>query len=127
MKEQIRSIYRKIKTTAVPEDGGNLVEYVLLLALVACGTTAGQHSMASGIGQAYVGISSHLSSVFDSGSGGGGSGGGGNGGDNGNGNGNGGGNGNVGGNGNGGGRGNGGGNGGGGGGGNGGNGGGGRG
>jgi pilus assembly protein Flp/PilA len=44
------------------EDGQDLVEYALLVALVALGATASMKSLATGIGAAFTRISTQLSS-----------------------------------------------------------------
>ena len=44
------------------EDGQDLVEYALVVALIALGATAGMISLATGIGTAFTRISTQLSS-----------------------------------------------------------------
>jgi pilus assembly protein Flp/PilA len=44
------------------EEGQDLVEYALVVALIAFGATAGMNSLASGLNQAFQGISTTLGS-----------------------------------------------------------------
>ena len=49
-----------LQNLARREEGQDLVEYALVVALIAFGATAGMNSLASGLNQAFQGISSTL-------------------------------------------------------------------
>jgi pilus assembly protein Flp/PilA len=46
------------------EDGQDMVEYALIVALIALGATAGMKTLATGIGTAFSHISTQLSSAI---------------------------------------------------------------
>jgi pilus assembly protein Flp/PilA len=50
----------KLQDLARREEGQDLVEYALVVALIAFGATAGMNSLASGLNQAFQGISATL-------------------------------------------------------------------
>lgn len=49
---------------AASEDGQDLVEYAMLVALVAFGATAGMKAMATGLNSAFKGVSTTLGSYI---------------------------------------------------------------
>ena len=53
-------LYIKLHELAHREDGQDLVEYALLVALIAFGATAGMKSLSNGLNTAFNGISSKL-------------------------------------------------------------------
>jgi len=55
-----------VKKVKREEEGQNMISYVLLAALVACGATAGMSSTASGISSAYSGIANNLATAVQS-------------------------------------------------------------
>ena len=54
------NLYIKFHDLASREDGQDLVEYALIVALVAFGATAGMKALASGLNLAFSNISSKL-------------------------------------------------------------------
>jgi pilus assembly protein Flp/PilA len=44
------------------DDGQDMIEYALVVALIAFGATATMHSLADGISTAYTNLSTHLAS-----------------------------------------------------------------
>jgi pilus assembly protein Flp/PilA len=55
-------IYIKFQDLASREEGQDLVEYALVVALIAFGATAGMSALAKGLNGAFQGISSTLGS-----------------------------------------------------------------
>ncbi|MGA2535078.1 MAG: Flp family type IVb pilin [Terracidiphilus sp.] len=55
-------LYVKIQDLASREEGQDLVEYALVVALIAFGATAGMKSLATGLNSAFQGISTTLGS-----------------------------------------------------------------
>jgi len=62
MKTQMFSMYLKIQSLLSREEGQDLIEYALLVALVAFGATAGMHTVANAINNAFGAIGSTLAS-----------------------------------------------------------------
>ena len=54
-------LYVKFQELASREEGQDLVEYALVVALIAFGATAGMKSLATGINTAFTNISTALS------------------------------------------------------------------
>ena len=54
--------YVKVQDLASREEGQDLVEYALVVALIAFGATAGMNALAGGINKAFNGISTTLGS-----------------------------------------------------------------
>jgi pilus assembly protein Flp/PilA len=61
MNTMLLKIYIKFQDLKNNEDGQDLVEYALVVALIAFGATAGMTSLAGGINSAFSKISSALS------------------------------------------------------------------
>jgi pilus assembly protein Flp/PilA len=55
-------MYVKLQDLASREEGQDLVEYALVVALIAFGATAGMKSLATGLNGAFQGISTTLGS-----------------------------------------------------------------
>ena len=55
-------LYMKLQILFCSEEGQDLVEYALIVALVAFGATAGMKAMATGLNSAFKGISTTLGS-----------------------------------------------------------------
>jgi pilus assembly protein Flp/PilA len=53
-------LYVKFQDLASREEGQDLVEYALVVALIAFGATAGMKALATGLNSAFQGISSTL-------------------------------------------------------------------
>jgi pilus assembly protein Flp/PilA len=62
MNNLLLRMYVKFQDFASREEGQDLVEYALIVALIAFGATAGMKSLATGITTAFNNISSQLSS-----------------------------------------------------------------
>jgi pilus assembly protein Flp/PilA len=62
MNNLLLNLYVKFQNLINREDGQDLVEYALVVALIAFGATAGMKSLATGINTAFTNISSALSS-----------------------------------------------------------------
>ncbi|HEY1902856.1 MAG TPA: Flp family type IVb pilin [Terracidiphilus sp.] len=54
------NLYVKFQDLASREEGQDLVEYALVVALIAFGATAGMNALASGLNNAFQGISTTL-------------------------------------------------------------------
>jgi len=52
----------KLRSILQQEDGQDLIEYVLVAALIALGATAGMNQLASAINNAFINVSSSLAS-----------------------------------------------------------------
>ncbi len=57
-------LFVKFQDLASREEGQDLVEYALVVALIAFGATAGMKALASGLNGAFQGISSTLGSYI---------------------------------------------------------------
>jgi pilus assembly protein Flp/PilA len=62
MNTMLFKLYLKLQDLANREDGQDLVEYALVVALIAFGATAGMSSLATGLNTAFSNISSTLGS-----------------------------------------------------------------
>ncbi len=62
MKNIILNLYVKFQDLKNREEGQDLVEYALVVALIAFGATAGMTALAGGINTAFTNISGTLSS-----------------------------------------------------------------
>jgi pilus assembly protein Flp/PilA len=62
MNTMLLKVYVKFQDLASREEGQDLVEYALVVALIAFGATAGMKSLASGLNLAFQGISTTLGS-----------------------------------------------------------------
>ncbi len=60
MNQRLLELYVQIKTSFVCEEGQDMVEYALLVALIAFGAITGMSSLATGINSAFSGINSTL-------------------------------------------------------------------
>jgi len=61
MNDLLIKLYVKFQDLASREEGQDLVEYALVVALIAFGATAGMKSLATGINTAFTNISTALS------------------------------------------------------------------
>ena len=57
-------LYVKFQDLASREEGQDLVEYALVIALIAFGATAGMKALATGLNSAFQGISTTLGSYI---------------------------------------------------------------
>lgn len=57
-------LYLRLQNLAKHEEGQDLVEYALVVALIAFGATAGMQSLATGLNSAFQGISTTLGSYI---------------------------------------------------------------
>jgi pilus assembly protein Flp/PilA len=64
MNNLLINLYVKFQDLANREEGQDLVEYALVVALIAFGATAGMNSLATGINTAFSTISSQLGSAM---------------------------------------------------------------
>lgn len=64
MNSTIFKLYVKFQDLSIHEEGQDLVEYVLVVALIAFGTTAGIQFIASGLSSAFTNISTTLASYI---------------------------------------------------------------
>jgi len=62
MNNLLIKLYVKFQDLASREEGQDLVEYALVVALIAFGATAGMKTLASGINSAFSNVSSQLAS-----------------------------------------------------------------
>jgi pilus assembly protein Flp/PilA len=62
MNTMLLKFYVKFQDLASREEGQDLVEYALVVALIAFGATAGMKALASGLNLAFQGISTTLGS-----------------------------------------------------------------
>lgn len=60
MNNLLLKIYAKLQDLKNREEGQDLVEYALVVALIAFGATAGMGSLASGINTAFSNVSTQL-------------------------------------------------------------------
>jgi pilus assembly protein Flp/PilA len=60
MKTQMMSLYFRIQEQLSREEGQDLIEYALLVALIAFGAVAGLHTVANAINNTFMNISSTL-------------------------------------------------------------------
>ena len=64
MNTMLLKLYVKFQDLASREEGQDLVEYALVVALIAFGATAGMKAMATGLNSAFQGISTTLGSYI---------------------------------------------------------------
>jgi pilus assembly protein Flp/PilA len=64
MNNLLLKVFMKLQDLASREEGQDLVEYALVVALIAFGATAGMKSLATGINTAFSSISSQLGSAL---------------------------------------------------------------
>jgi pilus assembly protein Flp/PilA len=64
MKDQFLKLSVKIQSLMLREEGQDLVEYALVVALVAFAATAGMNTLATGINTAFTNISGTLGSYI---------------------------------------------------------------
>ncbi|HUD15255.1 MAG TPA: hypothetical protein VMQ56_16495 [Terracidiphilus sp.] len=62
MNKTLLKLYVRIQNLASREEGQDLVEYALVVALIAFGATAGMSSLAQGLNTAFGNISTTLNS-----------------------------------------------------------------
>ena len=62
MNTMLLKVYIKFQDLATREEGQDLVEYALVVALIAFGATAGMKALATGLNSAFSGISTTLGS-----------------------------------------------------------------
>ena len=72
MERKFPKLHRILKGFISRQDGGDTVEYVLLISLIAFGTVAGTHAFARSVDNAFSQISGDLAGYFDNSLGGGG-------------------------------------------------------
>lgn len=61
---KLRSLYSQLKGLLLEEDGQDLIEYALIVALVAFGATAGMQTIAQDINNAFGVIGNNLTSTI---------------------------------------------------------------
>jgi pilus assembly protein Flp/PilA len=64
MKDLSIKLYMKFQELVNREEGQDLVEYALVVALIAFGAVAGMRSLATGLNDAFTNISTTLSSAI---------------------------------------------------------------
>jgi pilus assembly protein Flp/PilA len=64
MNTMLLKLFVKLQDLASREEGQDLVEYALVVALVAFGATAGMKTLATGLNTAFTTISSTLASAL---------------------------------------------------------------
>ncbi len=64
MNTMLLNVYVKFQNLANREEGQDLVEYALVVALIAFGATAGMQALATGLNSAFQGISTTLGSYI---------------------------------------------------------------
>ncbi|MDR3774897.1 MAG: Flp family type IVb pilin [Terracidiphilus sp.] len=64
MNTMLLNVYVKFQNLANREEGQDLVEYALVVALIAFGATAGMQALATGLNSAFEGISATLGSYI---------------------------------------------------------------
>jgi pilus assembly protein Flp/PilA len=60
MNDTLLKLYVKFQDLASREEGQDLVEYALVVALIAFGATAGMKALANGLNTAFTNISTNL-------------------------------------------------------------------
>ena len=61
MKDKLMMLSAKIQNVLMSEEGQDLIEYALVVALIAFAATAGMKAVASGINTAFINIGTKLS------------------------------------------------------------------
>jgi pilus assembly protein Flp/PilA len=64
MKDKLLQLSVKLQVLLMDEDGQDLIEYALVVALIAFGATAGMSAVASSINKAFNGIGTTLSNYI---------------------------------------------------------------
>ena len=64
MNDMLLKLYVKFQELKNREEGQDLVEYALVVALIAFGATAGMKNLASGVNTAFSNISSQLGAAI---------------------------------------------------------------
>ena len=64
MKDLMLKLYTKMQTAMAAEEGQDLVEYALVVALIAFGAVAGMGALSTEINKAFNDISSDLASAL---------------------------------------------------------------
>jgi pilus assembly protein Flp/PilA len=64
MKDKLMKLSVKMQTMLMSEEGQDLIEYALVVALIAFAATAGMSSLATKLNAAFVGIGSTLTSYI---------------------------------------------------------------
>jgi len=64
MNNLLLNVFVKLQDLASREEGQDLVEYALVVALIAFGATAGMKNLASGVNTAFSNISSQLGAAI---------------------------------------------------------------
>jgi pilus assembly protein Flp/PilA len=64
MNNMLLNLYVKFQDLKNREEGQDLVEYALVVALIAFGATAGMSSLANGINTAFNNVSTHLGTAI---------------------------------------------------------------
>jgi pilus assembly protein Flp/PilA len=64
MNDMLLKLYVKFQDLASREEGQDLVEYALVVALIAFGATAGMGKLAGAINTAFTNVSTHLGSAI---------------------------------------------------------------
>jgi pilus assembly protein Flp/PilA len=64
MKNKLMSLSVKMQVLLMSEEGQDLIEYALVVALIAFGATAGMSGLATKINQAFNGIGTTLSTYI---------------------------------------------------------------
>lgn len=62
MNKTLLNLYSKLQNLNSREEGQDLVEYALIVALIAFGATAGMGALAGGINTAFTNVSAQLGS-----------------------------------------------------------------
>ena len=66
MKDMMLKLYIKMQMLLSQDEGQDLVEYALVIALVALGATAGMKTLASYLNNAFSNVGSNLNSTIGS-------------------------------------------------------------
>jgi pilus assembly protein Flp/PilA len=63
MQTTLWNLYSRLRNLMLREEGQDLVEYAMVFAVIALGTTAGMHTVAGGVSTVFTTIGATLSSV----------------------------------------------------------------
>jgi pilus assembly protein Flp/PilA len=63
MNHLLLNVYAKVKSFVLREEGQDLVEYALVVALIAVGATAGMQSLANNINTVFTNIGTSVTSL----------------------------------------------------------------
>ena len=64
MKDTMLKLYVKLQTLLSQDEGQDLVEYALVVALIALAATAGMHTLASDISAAFSTVGTNLTNTI---------------------------------------------------------------